>query len=103
MDSGRDAIIAEAGHIDRSMLLQIRSNDHSRSAGANLGPEYLSRQREHGAEAQPGHRRNNPSHCGGPQTHQAAAGFSFTMSWSRKRMALVKPSSGDRMLSSCSI
>src|SRR5689334_18412136 len=50
-------------------------------------------------EAGADHRSTDAIH----QTHQAAAGFSLMMTWLSSAAALVRPSSGDIKLSSCSM
>ena len=50
-------------------------------------------------EAGADHRSANAFH----HTHQAAAGFSRMMTWASSAAALVRPSSGDIRLSSCSM
>src|SRR5437773_1397670 len=45
MNAGGDAIIAEAGHVYRTMLLEVRRDFHARRAGTNLRSENLWRKR----------------------------------------------------------
>src|SRR5579872_1305843 len=97
VDAGSYAVVTETGHVHRTVLLKVRSQPHAGRAGANLGPTDLSPERNRAG------REKEEPHARPSQTHHAAAGCSLMISSSRKWMPLVRPSFGERMLSSCSI